>query len=92
MNDPSKASAHRGVISGQTSAPGAKAVPLNPAERSLAGMSLAERNSDGRSHGVRRHGVKNLGGRKCGVIRPRVARFARVNGVRCAGGMASAAG
>jgi len=76
-NAPSKASARRGVISGQMSAPGAKAVPLNPAGRSPAGRKF-----DGKSHGVR-----NLA-----EIRPRVAKFVRVNGVNCVVGMASAAG
>lgn len=86
-NGPEKASARRGVISGRTSAPAAKAVPLSPAVR-----SHGARSHDGTNPGVKNPAGKILAVRNLAEIRPRVARFARVNAVRCVGGMPSAAG
>lgn len=95
------------MISSQTSAPGAKAVPLNPVGRRFGGRSrggksfaatnlgakiFAGRSPAGRKFDAKSHGVKSLGVRNLAEIRPRVARFGRVNGVNCVVGMASAAG
>lgn len=90
------------MISSQTSAPGAKAVPLNPVGRRFGGRSrggksfaatnLGAKIFAGRSPAGRKFAGKSLGVKSLGEIRPRVAKFVRVNGVNCVVGMASAAG